>query len=81
MMSNFRLFQGRNNRLYYYLSGHLRRLYPKLLLNLDLDKLQNSIQNFNEKDMHDRLDYYCKIKDNFLLKNNIEKLNEIKLSH
>ena len=81
MMSNFRLFQSRNNRLYYYLSGHLRRLYPKLLLNLDLDKLQNSIQNFNEKDMYDRLDYYCKIKDSFLLKNNIENLNEIKLSH
>ena len=80
-MSHFRLFQSRNNRLYYYLFGHLRRLYPKSLLNLDLDKLQNSIKDFNEDNMYSRLNYYCKINDKFLLESNVEKLNEIRLIH
>ncbi len=80
-MSHFRLFQSRNNRLYYYLFGHLRRLYPKSLLNLDLDKLQNSIKNFNEDNMYGRLNYYCKVNDKFLLESNVEKLNEIRLIH
>ena len=81
IMSYFRLSQSRNNRIYYYLSGHLRRLYPKSLLNLDLDKLQDSIQNFDENDMYGRLDYYCKINDSFLLESSTEKLSEIRLIH
>jgi len=80
-MSNLRLFQSRNNRFIYYLSGHLRRLYPKSLLNMDLDKLQDSIQNFNENNMYGRLDYYCQIDNEFSLEPNIERLNEIKMIH
>ena len=81
IMSYFNLSQSRNNKFYYYLSGHLRRLYPKSLLNLDLDKLQDSIQNFNENNMYGRLDYYCKINDSFLLESSTEKLSEIRLIH
>ena len=80
-MSNLRLFQSRNNRFIYYLSGHLRRLYPKSLLNMDLDKLQDSIQNFNENNMYGRLYYYCQIDNEFSLESNIERLNKIKMIH
>jgi len=76
-VSRLRLFQSRNNRLSYYLFGHLRRLYPNALLNLDLDRLKNSIQDFDDDNMNRRLNYYIKINDNFIHESNIEKLNEI----
>jgi len=65
-VSRLRLFQSRNNRLSYYLFGHLRRLYPNALLNLDLDRLKNSIQDFDDDNMNRRLNYYIKINDNFI---------------
>ena len=80
-VSHFRLFQSRNNRLSYYLFGHLRRLYPNALLNLDLDKLQNSIQDFDDDNMNRRLNYYIKVNDNFIYESNIEKLSEIRPIH
>ena len=80
-MSNLRLFQSRKNRFIYYLSGHLRRIYPKALLNLDLDKLQSSIQGFDEDYMNKRLNYYMKVDSSFTLDSNIEKLNEIPFIH
>ena len=80
-MSRLRLFQSRNNRLSYYLFGHLRRLYPNVLLNLDLDRLKNSIQDFDDDNMNRRLNYYIKINDNFIHESNIEKLNEIRPIH
>jgi hypothetical protein len=80
-VSRFRLFQSRNNRLSYYFFGHLRRLYPNALLNLDLDKLQNSIQDFDDDNMNRRLNYYIKVNDNFIYESNIEKLSEIRPIH
>jgi hypothetical protein len=74
--------------LSYYLFGHLRRLYPNALLNLDLDKLQNSIQDFDDDNMNRRLNYYIKVlnyyikvNDNFIYESNIEKLSEIRPIH
>ena len=66
-----RLFQSRNNKLGYYLSGHIKRLYPKFLLKLDLDKLQKSIKDFDEEMMLSRLNYYYKSPANFSLDDNI----------
>ena len=65
-----RLLQSRNNRFAYYLKEHLKILYPKKWLTLDLAKLQKSIKNFDEFEMNRRLDYYHKISSNFLLDRN-----------
>jgi len=62
-----RLFQNRNNKLAYYFKGHVKRLYPKKWLTLDLDKLQKSIKNFDELEMNRRLDYYYKSPTTFSL--------------
>ena len=62
-----RLLQNRNNKLTYYLNGHLKRLYPKKFLKLDLAKLQRSIKNFDESEMNSRLDYYYKLSSTFSL--------------
>lgn len=62
-----RIFQSRNNKLWYYLSGHIKRLYPKFLLKLNLDKLQRSIKNFDGVKMNQRLDYYYKSSPEFSL--------------
>jgi len=80
-MKNFRLFQGRNNRLAYYFFGHLKRLYPKSMLELDLDILQNQIKNFEEEEMNFRLNYYCKINEKFSLLKNIKSLGEMDFRH
>ena len=65
-----RLLQNRNNKLAYYLNGHLKRLYPKKFLTLDLNKLQRSIENFDDFEMNRRLDYYFKISSTFSLDSN-----------
>jgi hypothetical protein len=62
-----RLFQNRNNKLSYYLNGHFKSLYPKKLLSLDIEKLEKSINRFDELDLNQRLDYYNKISSNFSL--------------
>ena len=61
------MFKNRNNKLAYYFNGHAKRLYPKNWLNLDLDKLQKSIKDFDEFKMNKRLDYYYKASSKFLL--------------
>jgi len=62
-----RLLQNRNNKLAYYLNANLKRLYPKKLLNLDINKLEKKIDNFDKFTMHQRLDYYNKISSKFSL--------------
>ena len=64
-----RIFQNRNNKLDYYFRGHIKRIYPKKWLTLDLDKLQKSIKNFDEFEMNRRLDYYYKSPVMFSLNN------------
>jgi len=76
-----RLFQSRNNKFSYYLSGHLKRLYPKFLLKLDLDVLQKSIKNFDEEAMYKRLNYYNKLNTPFELEKNIECISDISSKH
>lgn len=76
-----RLFQSRNNKFRYYLSGHIKRLYPKSLLSLDLDKLQCSIEGFDEQKMHDRLDYYHKVNTPFVLDNSAHRIKDISRKH
>lgn len=74
-----RIFQSRNNKFTYYLSGHLRRVYPRFLLNLNLEKLRKSITNIDEKILYERLDYYYKSPSEFSL--NDESLNSDSLDH
>jgi hypothetical protein len=62
-----RLFQNRNNKLYYYLNGHFKSIYPKKLLTLNIEKLEKSIHKFDEFNMYQRLDYYNKISSQFSL--------------
>jgi len=62
-----KMLKNRNNKLAYYFKGHAKRLYPKKWLNLDLDKLQKSIKDFDEFEMNKRLDYYYKASSKFLL--------------
>ena len=62
-----RIFQNRNNKLAYYLNGHVKRLYPKRWLTLDLQKLQKSIKNFDSLELNKRLDYYYKSPSEFSL--------------
>lgn len=62
-----RLFQKRNNKLAYYLNGHLKRIYPKKWLTLDTNKLKNSIKDFDHIRMNQRIKYYNKISYNFSL--------------
>jgi hypothetical protein len=64
-MSKF--LQKRNNKLAYYLNGHLKGMYPKKWLTLDTVKLKNSIKNFDQIKMNQRLEYYNKISGNFSL--------------
>lgn len=52
--------KNRNNKFSYYLNGHLKSLYPKKLLHLNLEKLQNQIRDFDEIKIHQRLEYYYK---------------------
>jgi len=78
-MTNFS--QSRNNKLLYYLSGHFKRLYPKSLLTLDLDKLQQSIDSFDEDKMYSRLNYYNKINSKFALDESTEMIKEISGMH
>lgn len=78
-MTNFS--QSRNNKFLYYLSGHFKRLYPKSLLRLDLDKLQRSIDSFDEDKMYSRLNYYNKINSKFALDESIEMIKEISGMH
>ena len=75
------LFQGRNNKFSYYLSGHLKRLYPKFLLKLDLDALQKTIKSFDEKAMYKRLNYYNKLNTPFSLEKDIECIRDISGRH
>lgn len=65
-----RLLQKRNNKLVYYLTGHLKSLYPKKFLLLDIEKLQKSIKDFDEFEMNRRLDYYYKSSSIFSLISN-----------
>ena len=76
-----RFFQSRNNKLAYYLNGHLKRLYPKKLLTLDLEKLQKSIIDFDEEKMYERVNYYNKIDRWFELDQKIERIEEISSGH
>jgi len=76
-----RLFQDRNNKFLYYFSGHLKRLYPKFLLKLDLDKLQQSIKDFDEQSMYERLNYYHKVNAPFELDDSAHKLENISSKH
>jgi len=62
-----KMLKSRNNKLAYYFKGHAKRLYPKNWLNLDLDKLQKSIKDFDEIEMNNRLNYYYKDSSKFLL--------------
>lgn len=75
------LFQSRNNKLIYYLTGHIKRVYPKKLLRLDLDRLQCSIKNFDEAKMYDRLNYYNKLETPFELGDDIEQIQDISSRH
>jgi hypothetical protein len=70
MLKMRRLFQNRNNKLSYYLNGHYKALYPKKLLTLDIEKIEKSINGFDEANMNQRLDYYNKISSNFSLDEN-----------
>lgn len=76
-----RLFQSRNNKFGYYLSGHAKRLYPKFLLRLNLDKLQQSIKDFDEQKMLDRLNYYHKVDSSFELSSDMQKIKDIGSKH
>ncbi|MBL7003449.1 MAG: lipopolysaccharide A protein [Gammaproteobacteria bacterium] len=62
-----RLLQSRNNKFAYYLKGHSKRLHPKFLLKLDLDKLQKLIKDFDEFEANRRLNYYYKSSNIFSL--------------
>jgi len=75
------IFQSRNNKLLYYISGHFKRLYPKSLLRLDLNKLQQSIEAFDEEAMYSRLNYYNKTNLNFDLDKSTEMIKEISSMH
>lgn len=72
-----RFKQSRNNKISYYFNGHLKRLYPKRLLTLDTAKLQKAIIDFDEFRMHQRLDYYIKIKSSFSLDHNFAFENDL----
>lgn len=76
-----RLFQNRNNKLRYYLTGHAKRLYPKSLLRLDLDRLQQSIKDFDEQNMYERLNYCHKINTPFELDDSAHRLKDISNKH
>lgn len=53
-----RFFQTRNNRLFYYLKGFGRAIYPKNLLKIDYGKIESKIKDFDEEKLTERLDYY-----------------------
>ncbi|MBL7003777.1 MAG: lipopolysaccharide biosynthesis protein [Gammaproteobacteria bacterium] len=76
-----RLFQSRNNKFAYYLKGHSKRLYPKFLLKLNLDKLQKSIKDFDEQKMYDRLDYYHQVNSSFGLDDSVHRIKDIGSKH
>lgn len=76
-----RIFQNRNNKLGYYLSGHIKRLYPKFFLRLNLEKLQQSIKDFDEQKMHDRLDYCHKVNSSFELDDSAYRIKDISSKH
>ncbi len=61
------LFKNRNNKLTYYFNGHLKSLYPKKFLTLNIEKLQESIKGFDEIKINQRLNYYFKSPSNFRL--------------
>ena len=76
-----RLLQDRNNKFAYYLAGHFKRLYPKSLLSLDLDKMQESIKDFDVKAAQDRVDYYNQIQAPFFLKKDVGRIADISRQH
>ena len=59
--------KNRNNKFSYYLNGHLKSLYPKKLLTLNLYKLEHKIKDVDKIKLYQRLDYYYKNPYDFLL--------------
>jgi len=72
------LFQSRNNRLRYFLKAHARRLYPSSLLSLDLNKLQQSIDGFDEVALYERVNYYNKLTSKFTLSSSESSINDMR---
>ena len=74
-----KILKNKNNKFAYYFKGHVKRLYPKNWLALDLDKLQKSIKDFDEFKMNNRLNYYYKNSSKFLL--DINSVMDYKLEY
>ena len=62
-------FQNRNNKFKYYLSGHIRRLYPRFFVKLQLQKIEKIIEKYDNTPLLERLDYYYKNDHKFSLDN------------
>ena len=58
-------FQSRNNKFLYYLSGHLRRLYPTQFLNFNPKKIEKTLTGVELSNIFTRLNYYNKIDTTF----------------
>ena len=64
-------FQTRNNKFTYYLSGHLRRLYPRFFVRSQLQKIEKAIDKIKNENISfsKRLDYYYQEDQKFSLHN------------
>ncbi len=69
-------FKNRSNKILYYIKGYCRVYYPKCLLTIDLEKLQKSINDFDESAMYDRLNYYNKLYSTFTL-NQQDRISDV----
>jgi len=68
-------FQTRYNKFTYYLSGHLRRLYPKFFVKSQLQKIEKAIDNIKNDNISfsERLDYYYQGDQKFSLHNDFAR--------
>lgn len=64
MNLKYLLNSGKNNKLYYYLSGHLRYMFPRVLFQQSLDRELRRFDKLSSDEQRyvmGRVEYYCKL--------------------
>ncbi len=80
MMHKLKKFstKHKNNRVWYYFKNFVRQIFPRTIYTSKLNKILDSIKEYDHDYIRKRLNYYNKLDEIVILSDNVESLKEFK---
>jgi len=73
-------FQSRRNKIFYYITGHFRRLIPEKINILRYEKILNKFENSENNQLFNRINYYLNFNDRFSIDSSYISIKDISMN-